>query len=100
MLAKASIPPLQSFPSSLPSLPPSLPPLPPSLPHSQIKDITDQLVVAETLRKLASQDLLELHATEPLVLSVNIDRLSALAEGVGVAGKEEPGGPPGSKRHR
>lgn len=75
-------------------------PLPAATLCSKIKDTTDQLVVAETLRKLASQDLLELHATEPLVLSVNIDRLSALAEGVGVAGKEEPGGPPGSKRHR
>ena len=46
-----------------------------------------EAVMREALEKFAAQDLLELHTTNPLILSVNLDRLSTL---VGVATREEP----------
>ena len=48
-------------------------------------------IVWELLQKFSAQELLELHATEATVSAVNVDRLSALAEGVGATGKDETG---------
>lgn len=49
----------------------------------------DEGVVWELLQKFSGQELLELQVTDAMVSSVNADKLSALAEGVGALGKEE-----------
>lgn len=46
-------------------------------------------VVLELLQKFSAQQLLELQVTDAVVSSVNADKLSALAEGVGGTGKED-----------
>ena len=49
----------------------------------------DEGVVWELLQKFSAEQLLELQMTDALVSSVNADKLSALAEAVGVTGKED-----------
>lgn len=47
-----------------------------------------EVAAREALQKFSAQGLLEIHASEPLILSVNLDRLSALASVVST--REEP----------
>ena len=61
------------------------------LPCRELSDrlSADEGIVWELLQKFCAQQLLELQVTDALVSSVNADKLSALAEGVGATGKED-----------